>query len=506
MSIHQVGCWLFTAVLALTTTISNTLDPSSAASVRQNDSSTVSSTVSSMMATSTTTGSNHPCSVNAVDSLKCRGANFQGELGDETTAGSYVPVKVAGFTSTMTNVAYLPMVSAPVQKKIAVNFSPYIDGQDPNTNITLSEAQIRQRLGLIAEHSRWVRSFSCGNGLEKIGGVVHELGLKSAVTAWIISDTLVNQQQITCLINQINAGNVDLAIVGSEALLRGDVTQDTLIGYIDQVRDGMNVNVPVTTADVYSAFINNPVLVAKVDIIFANIYPFWESYNVNNGVSMVNAIYKQLVSNNPGKPVYISETGWPSCGSHGDAVGSVANEALYFNQVISWARDKGVTLFYFDALDEQWKTRTEGTQGACWGIWNKAGQMKTGMQPVFDGVHTPYTTTGALTCNTETFGFQFTSVPPYGSFENVKGKTCGILNQNFKIVLYIYVGSNWWVKPTFAAPKSPINPDGTWNIDYTTGGIDEQATTIRAYLVPNDSGTSLGELASSPMISVTRSP
>jgi glycosyl hydrolase family 17 len=321
-----------------------------------------------------------------------------------------------------------------------------------------------------------------------------------------MTDTLANQQQITCLINQINAGNVDLAIVGSEALLRGDVTQDILMGYIDQVRDGMTVNIPVTTADVHSRFINNSALTAKLDIVFANIYPFWESYNVNDGVSMVNYTYNLLVSNNPGKPVYISETGWPSCGSYGDAVGSVANEALYFNQMISWARDRGVTLFYFDALDEQWKAGIEGTQGACWGIWDKAGQMKAGMQPVLEGVQTPYTTTGALTCNTEMLSFEFTHVPPYGSFENVEGKVCGVLNRSSKIVLYIYVGGAWWVKPYSAWPKSSINPDGTWSIDYTTGGIDQQATIIRAYLVPNDSGTSLGELASSPMISVTRSP
>jgi exo-beta-1,3-glucanase (GH17 family) len=403
-------------------------------------------------------------------------------------------------------VAFLPLVAAPVQKKIALNFSPYVDGQVPSAALTLSEAQIRERLGLVAEHATWVRSFSCGNGLEKIGSVAHELGLKSAVTAWIMTDTLANQQQITCLIGQINAGNVDLAIVGSEALLRNDVSQTVLIDYIDQVRSGMLVTVPVTTADVYGTFINNPELQAKVDVVFANIYPFWEGDVVNHGVSVVNFIYNQLVENNPDKRVYISETGWPSCGAHGAAVGSVANEALYFNQMISWARDRAVTLFWFDALDEQWKASVEGPQGACWGAWDRAGQLKAGMSPALDGAHTPYTTSAALSCGTDAFSFEFTSVPPIGSYENVAGRACGVLGRRVKVVLYIYVGGNWWVKPYANAPKSPVNADGTWSIDYTTGGIDQQATILRAYLVPNEAGTSLAEVASYPMISVTRSP
>ena len=51
------------------------------------------------------------------------------------------------------------------------------------------------------------------------------------------------------------------------------------------------------------------------------------------------------------------------------------------------------------------------------------------------------------------------------------------------IVCYIYV-AGWWVKPTFANPKTPINPDGTWTCDITTGGIDQLATRIAAFLVP----------------------
>ena len=41
-------------------------------------------------------------------------------------------------------------------------FSPYLDGQGPGS--TISEAQIRERMRIVAPHTRWVRSFSCTDG------------------------------------------------------------------------------------------------------------------------------------------------------------------------------------------------------------------------------------------------------------------------------------------------------------------------------------------------------
>ena len=50
--------------------------------------------------------------------------------------------------------------------------------------------------------------------------------------------------------------------------------------------------------------------------------------------------------------------------------------------------------------------------------------------------------------------------------------------------MFIRVGSGWWTKPTWAQPLTPIRADGTWECDITTGGIDERATQIVAFLVP----------------------
>lgn len=78
---------------------------------------------------------------------------------------------------------------------------------------------------------------------------------------------------------------------------------------------------------------------------------------------------------------------------------------------------------------------------------------------------------------------QFTSVPPYRSFEDLEGSAAGVVFDDYRVAVYIFV-SGWWNKPYQDAPLTVINPDGTWVCDITTGGIDEYATRIAAFLVP----------------------
>jgi hypothetical protein len=79
---------------------------------------------------------------------------------------------------------------------------------------------------------------------------------------------------------------------------------------------------------------------------------------------------------------------------------------------------------------------------------------------------------------------KFTHVPRYGSFEDLQGQVQCVEPADYKVAVYIYV-SGWWTKPYWAWPLTPINPDGSWTTDITTGGTDQLATRIAAFLVPN---------------------
>lgn len=78
---------------------------------------------------------------------------------------------------------------------------------------------------------------------------------------------------------------------------------------------------------------------------------------------------------------------------------------------------------------------------------------------------------------------EFTYVPPIGSFNNLEGKVLHVYPSEYRVAVYIYV-SGWWSKPTLANPLTSIGSDGSWVADITTGGIDEKASRIAAFLVP----------------------
>lgn len=75
-------------------------------------------------------------------------------------------------------------------------------------------------------------------------------------------------------------------------------------------------------------------------------------------------------------------------------------------------------------------------------------------------------------------------IPPYGSYENLRGHVTGISPAAYKIAVYIKV-SGWWTKPYFVTPLTVIQNDGTWVADITTGGADVLATHLAVFLVPN---------------------
>lgn len=118
-------------------------------------------------------------------------------------------------------------------------------------------------------------------------------------------------------------------------------------------------------------------------------------------------------------------------------------------------------------------------------------------------------------CSADNQGsIEFTSVPPYGSTSPLVGRVSNVDPNSYQVAVYIKVGSGWWTKPTFAAPLTTISADGSFTANITTGGSDQTATQIKAYIVPAGykiplmSGGSVlpTTLAAFPQVSVTRSP
>jgi exo-beta-1,3-glucanase (GH17 family) len=240
----------------------------------------------------------------------------------------------------------------------------------------VSEAQIRARLEIIRPHTRWVRSFSCTEGHEQTPRIAHELGIKTLVGAWLGTDRAINEREIAGLIEVGRAGHADIVAVGNEVLLREDLSEDELLGYLQRVKQALP-GVQVGYVDAYFLFEKHPRITAACDVVLTNCYPFWEGCPREEAIAYMQAMYRRTVAVAGGRKVIISETGWPNTGSafHG-SVPSVEGAMSYFVDTYRWARQDDVEVFYFAAFDEAWKVGAEGDVGAYWGLWDKNGAPK----------------------------------------------------------------------------------------------------------------------------------
>ncbi len=253
-------------------------------------------------------------------------------------------------------------------------FSPYLEGQAPGSSV--SEAQIRARLSVIQGSTRWVRTFSCTDGHEQTPRIAQELGFKTLVGAWLGTDAEINEREIAGVIEVARAGHADIVAVGNEVLLREDMSEDQLLGFLERVKQALP-GVQVGYVDAYFLFEKHPRITAACDVVLTNCYPFWEGCPRETALAYMQSMVRRTRAAAPTKRIVISETGWPDRGSpfHG-AKPSTDGAMRYFIDTFDWAERAGIEVFWFAAFDEAWKVGAEGDVGAYWGLWDKDAQPK----------------------------------------------------------------------------------------------------------------------------------
>jgi exo-beta-1,3-glucanase (GH17 family) len=255
-----------------------------------------------------------------------------------------------------------------------LSFSPYVEGQGPGTQI--GEAQIRERLAFVQPYTNWIRSFSCSEGNELIPAIAKENGLKTMVGVWLDDNREQNEIELSNAIEIAKAGHADILGVGNEVLLRGDLSEDELIDYINRAKQAVS-GVDVGYVDAYFEFQVHPRVTEACDVILANCYPFWEGCPADHALLYMKDMYRRAQHAANGKKVIISETGWPNIGSPTKgSVPSFENAIKYFIDTYQWAEQDGIEIFYFSSFDESWKVDAEGDVGAYWGLWDADGNPK----------------------------------------------------------------------------------------------------------------------------------
>ncbi len=196
------------------------------------------------------------------------------------------------------------------------------------------------------------------------------MGLKVLMGAWIGTDKDENEREVQSLIKLAAEGNIDMLSVGNEVLFRGDQDVQTLISYINQVKQNTK-NISVSYVGIYNEYIDNQQLIEVSDKILINCYPFWEGSNIEHASVYLQEMYQKINKIAKGKEIIVTETGWPSKGQViGEAIPSSDNLMIYFIEAQAWAKAANVQLFYFSSFDETWKIRFEGGAGTSWGLWD----------------------------------------------------------------------------------------------------------------------------------------
>ncbi len=375
--------------------------------------------------------------------------------------------------------------ASPKRRVYGLSYGPFTDGANPDLGAVADADVVRDQIAFFGAYTDWIRTFGCRAGLSQVGRLAHAQGRKAAIGAWLDA-TDADRAEIDQLKLLLAAGDVDLAIVGSEVLRRGRLPASQLVAYIQEVKQAAaaapNRPVPVATADVYGELLDHPEVMAAGDVVLANYYPYWERVAVDRAVATLDAMHWVVTTAAGNKAVYVSETGWPDAGeARGAAVASPTNAATYWQQAVAWATGNSVPYFYFEVFNEPWKsTRNQNGEGSCgahWGIWTEARHLKPGFEAVFNDQLPTVTPDRAPR-------LEFTYVPPVGSTDNVWGRAMYFQPAAYRVALYIRVAGRWWSKPTAAQPVTALSSGGVFTIDYTTGGNDETADRLTAYLVP----------------------
>lgn len=277
-----------------------------------------------------------------------------------------------------------PETEPPWPTKIqGFSFAPYHEGQSAVERIYPRREQIDADLALLAGHTHAVRTYSVDGILGEIPALARKHGINVALGAWLDNDRERNEQEVARLL-QIVAGtrNVVRLIIGNEALLRKNLTVEELVAYLERVRG--EVEMPVSTAEPWHVWMDHPELVEHVDFLAVHMLPFWEGISLDHAVDYVAARLADLQRRYPGKPIVITEVGWPSNGRMiRQAVASEANQATFLRRFLDRAEQEEYIYYVMEAFDQPWKQETEGSVGAYWGVYDAERRPKfTFDQPI----------------------------------------------------------------------------------------------------------------------------
>ncbi len=275
----------------------------------------------------------------------------------------------------------------PAKALQCTGFSPYVGKLTPDYGVAPSKELIDTLLEkLIAETPfRCIMTYGVTNGLDYIFAAAQARNIKVIAILWLDKDITVNSQSISSGIAVAKAfpDTIIKLSCGSEVRTRHDYRLDGEITRCIQALREAGIKQPVTTIDTWWEWCNRKSpcettnFGAQVDWIGTNIFPWWE--NKFSGAYPCIPAQKaadfhidrmaQLQKTYPGKPVVVTEFGWPS-GPKGSTeinnhtqqhcgIASKQNQLMVIKQTFKKLAQKHWSGVVFEAFEETWKPSNE---------------------------------------------------------------------------------------------------------------------------------------------------
>jgi len=262
-----------------------------------------------------------------------------------------------------------------------VCYGPFRDNQDPEGGVFPVKKEIEEDIVFISKITKLIRTYGSGGTPGLIPLICDQNGTDCYVGIWLCKLKDDNRKEIDAAIKLVKEKHksIKVVIVGSEVLLRKDLTEDELLAIIKEVKDALKdiEGIKVTTAETWKVLLAHPKVGNAVDLILPHIYSYWDGIAIENGAPYIVDIWQKLCREFPGKEVVIGETGWPSAGDVKEkAKPSEENQARFFKEFTELARRNNIKYFYFEMFDERWKDKFEGNVGGNWGLCFSSGSAK----------------------------------------------------------------------------------------------------------------------------------
>jgi exo-beta-1,3-glucanase (GH17 family)/cellulose synthase/poly-beta-1,6-N-acetylglucosamine synthase-like glycosyltransferase len=258
-------------------------------------------------------------------------------------------------------------------------YSGFQRDQSPLSQEYPSAAELSSDLGLLATLTRRIRTYSSLDTPEVIP-IAEKKGFKVTNGIWLDQSVEKNHRELEAGIALARKyKHIERLIVGNEAVLREDITPETLIFYLKTAKAA--IKQPISTAEPWHVWLKYPELAEHVDFITVHLLPYHEGVPAEAAVEYAMQRYDEVAKAFPKKKIVIGEIGWPSRGPTIEAaIASRANQALFIRSLLSEERTRKLDYYIMEAVDQPWKVALEGWAGAYWGVFNADREPKFSLE------------------------------------------------------------------------------------------------------------------------------